>query len=165
MPAIEAGSHRPEDRGEQQQSVPCENATVAPIDKAGVHEEDQAGKADRRPDERAPAEWLRPQEQPNRDRPEWHRMGEHDRPSGRNNRQADDAADQKPGDLELSDPEQARSLPANRQWRLSRYDQRGRDQGYSGDQPEKNENQRWRLVEREFHQRPIPGPEMIIAAR
>jgi len=106
---------RPEDRGEQQENVPCENATVAPIDKSRVHEEDKAGKADRRPDERGPAGRLRPQEQPNRDRPERHRIGEHDRPSGRDNRQADDAANQEPGDLKLSDPEEARSFPAHRQ--------------------------------------------------
>ncbi len=68
---------------------------------------------------------LRPQNNPIGIAPERHRIGEHNRPSGWRYRQADDAADQEPSYLQLSDPEQRQPLAARRQKRLPRQSKAG----------------------------------------
>src|ERR1700720_2772465 len=103
----------------------------------------------------APMSWARSsgsghKKQPDRDRPERHRVGEHNRLSGWQDRQADDA--------ELSDPEQSRPLTARWQQRLPCHEQGWRDQGKAAYQPEQHEDQRRHLAESELHQKPIPGP-------
>jgi len=57
-------SEPPSELGKKQQGVSREDASVAPLDKARVHEEDKTSKADRRPDEPSAIERFRPQNNP-----------------------------------------------------------------------------------------------------
>jgi len=156
--AVKARAQRPQDRGADQQRVPRHHPRIAPIDEAGVHEQHKPEKADRRAGDLRPADRLRPQEAADRYRPKRHRIGKDDRPPGGNDGQADDAADEKPGDLELADPEQAQPLAAGRQQALPGREQRRRQQGEAAGEAQQHEGERRHLADRKLHQRPVGRP-------
>jgi len=125
---------------------------------ARVHEQDKAGKPERGADELNPAEPLLPEPQPDRDRPQRHRIGEHDRASWRHQCEPEDAANQESGDLEQPNQEKAGALAAERNQRLPHRKEGRRQQGQRAGHPQQDEQQRRRVRQRQLHQRPVAGP-------
>jgi hypothetical protein len=131
---------------------------VRPVDQRRVHEQDEAGKADHSTRQLARRQRLLRQNQTKRDGPERHGVSEHDRATGGDDSQPDDAEDDKPRHLEETNPEQSDPLAWDRQQRAAQHSEYRGEESDAPRHTQRDKDHRLGMSQGQPHQGPVGSP-------